>query len=319
MHVFVTGGTGHSGPYIISELIAAGHEVTALARSDKSRRRCPRSAPRCVAGISMISMGSRRRLQPPTASSTSRTGKTCFRSAGSTLWPPRRSRSCSRTARHWLEPESRWSRREASVRPRVAKTWAARPTATEEDPALSPAAISTRAPCGFGTSWRLTVIGLAERGVRSSVVRISEIMHSSTDKAGFLPLLIGLAKEKGVVGYPGDGSNRWAAVHARDLATLFRLALEKSPAGRSWHAVADEGDPVPRDRRGHWQPSEPARRAHSRGRTDAAGILRVPREPGHAGYPGVERHHAPDARLDTNCSPACSPIWTTATTSLPAE
>jgi nucleoside-diphosphate-sugar epimerase len=89
----------------------------------------------------------------------------------------------------------------------------------------------------------LAVIGLAERGVRSSIVRIPEIMHSTTDNAGFLPLLIGLAKEKGVVAYPGDGANRWAAVHARDLAALFRLALEKGPAGKSWHAVSDEGIP----------------------------------------------------------------------------
>jgi nucleoside-diphosphate-sugar epimerase len=55
-------------------------------------------------------------------------------------------------------------------------------------------------------------------------------MHSSTDNAGFLPLLIALAKEKGAMGYPGDGSNRWSAAHARDLASLFRLALEKGPA-----------------------------------------------------------------------------------------
>jgi nucleoside-diphosphate-sugar epimerase len=88
-----------------------------------------------------------------------------------------------------------------------------------------------------------TVVGLAERGVRSSIVRIPPIMHSSTDNAGFLPLLIGLAKEKGVIGYPGDGSNLWPAVHARDLAALFRLALEKGPAGRNWHAIGDEGVP----------------------------------------------------------------------------
>jgi nucleoside-diphosphate-sugar epimerase len=85
-----------------------------------------------------------------------------------------------------------------------------------------------------------TVLGLAGQGVRSSIVRIPTIMHSSTDKAGFLPLLIGLAKEKGVAGYPGDGENRWSAVHVRDVASLFRLALEKSPAGRNWHAVGDE-------------------------------------------------------------------------------
>ncbi len=56
-------------------------------------------------------------------------------------------------------------------------------------------------------------------------------------------MLIGLAKEKGVIGYPGDGANRWSAVHARDLASLFRLALEKGPAGKVWHAVSDEGIP----------------------------------------------------------------------------
>jgi nucleoside-diphosphate-sugar epimerase len=50
------------------------------------------------------------------------------------------------------------------------------------------------------------------------------VVHSTTDNAGFLPLLIGLAKEKGVIGYPGDGANLWPAVHSRDLASLFRLA-----------------------------------------------------------------------------------------------
>ena len=86
----------------------------------------------------------------------------------------------------------------------------------------------------------LTVVGLAERGVRSSIVRIPPIAHSTTD-AGFLPLLIGLAKEKGAIGYPGDGANLWPAVHGRDLASLFRLALEKGPAGKNWHGIEGEG------------------------------------------------------------------------------
>ena len=87
------------------------------------------------------------------------------------------------------------------------------------------------------------MIGLAERGVRSSVVRIANIAHSTTDRAGFLPTLIALAKEKGFVGYPGDGANLWNAVHVRDVASLFRLALEKGPAGKYWHAVGDGGIP----------------------------------------------------------------------------
>ena len=57
------------------------------------------------------------------------------------------------------------------------------------------------------------------------------------------PLLIGLAKQKGVVGYPGDGANLWPAVHARDLASLFRRALEKGPPGKNWHGIEGEGLP----------------------------------------------------------------------------
>ena len=87
------------------------------------------------------------------------------------------------------------------------------------------------------------VIGLAEQGVRSSIVRLPLIAHSTTDNAGFLPGLIALAKEKGFVGYPGDGANLWCAVHIRDVASVFRLALEKGPAGRYWHAIEDEGIP----------------------------------------------------------------------------
>jgi nucleoside-diphosphate-sugar epimerase len=132
--------------------------------------------------------------------------------------------------------------------------------------------------------------------VRSSVVRIPPIAHSTTD-VGFLPLLIGLAKEKGVVGYPGDGANLWPAVHARDLASLFRLALEKGPAGKSWHGIEGAGIPFREIAEAIGSRLGLASREHSRGRTDAAGILWVPRESGHAGPPGVQPHHPPDPRL----------------------
>jgi nucleoside-diphosphate-sugar epimerase len=115
--------------------------------------------------------------------------------------------------------------------------------ATENDPALPPGGGEYKGSLRVRNVVELTVIGLAERGVRASVVRIPLIMHSTTDNAGFLPILIALAKEKGAIGYPGDGSNRWPAVHARDLASLFRLALEKGPAGKYWHAIGDEGIP----------------------------------------------------------------------------
>jgi nucleoside-diphosphate-sugar epimerase len=111
---------------------------------------------------------------------------------------------------------------------------------TEEDPAL-PSGEEHKGTLRVRNVVERAVVDLAEQGVRSSVVRIANIAHSTTDRAGFLPVLIALAKEKGFVGYPGDGANLWNAVHVRDVASLFRLALEKGPAGKYWHAVGDGG------------------------------------------------------------------------------
>jgi len=91
-----------------------------------------------------------------------------------------------------------------------------------------------------------TVIALAERGVRSSIVRLPPTVHSARERHGFTATLIAIAREKGVAGYVGDGSNRWPAVHALDAARLFRRALETAPAGSRLHAVADEGGPFRR-------------------------------------------------------------------------
>lgn len=87
------------------------------------------------------------------------------------------------------------------------------------------------------------IIGSADRGVRSSVVRLPPTVHSDLDHHGFVPGLIGFARQNGAAGYLGDGANRWPAVHTRDAARLYRLAVESAPAGTRLHAVADEGVP----------------------------------------------------------------------------
>lgn len=159
---------------------------------------------------------------------------------------------------------------------------------------------------------------LAERGARSSVVRIANIAHSTTDRADFLLQLIALAKEKGAAGYPGDGANLWTAVHARDAASLFRLALEKGEADKYWHAVEDGGIPL----------REIAEAIGSRLGLPAVSI--TAEELMVSGYFGfltsiVTQSSPASSPIPRRTvgegpfSPACSPIWATAITSPPAD
>jgi len=244
MKVFVTGGTGHIGSYIIPELVAAGHEVTGLARSDKSAAAVSALGAKVRRGdISdldglkaaaaesdgVIHVAHRQDLLPSggidaVAAAELQIMLAYGEALAGTGKPLVVSGSIgSPTNLGWAAPGTRFLGRPA----------------TEEDPAL-PGGDEYKGSLRVRNVVELAVVGLAEQGVRSSVVRIATIAHSTTD-VGFLPLLIGLAKEKGFIGYPGDGANLWPAVHARDLASLFRLALEKGPAGKNWHGIEGEG------------------------------------------------------------------------------
>jgi nucleoside-diphosphate-sugar epimerase len=115
--------------------------------------------------------------------------------------------------------------------------WTPGRPSTEADP------LPTEGPVAGRARSVDTVLALAPRGVRSVAVRMPRTVHHQGD-GGFAGLLTARARRTGVSGYPGDGTQRWPAVHALDAASLFRLALESAPAGTSWHAVADEGDTV---------------------------------------------------------------------------
>jgi nucleoside-diphosphate-sugar epimerase len=86
-------------------------------------------------------------------------------------------------------------------------------------------------------------IGLAQQGVRSSVVRLAPMVHSDLDHHGFTTALIEFARENRAAAYTGDGSNRWPAANTYDIGVLYRLAVEKAPAGATLHGVGDTGIP----------------------------------------------------------------------------
>ncbi|MBE8517387.1 SDR family oxidoreductase [Amycolatopsis sp. H6(2020)] len=238
MRVFVTGGTGHTGSSIIPELIAAGHEVTGLARSDPAATALSALGAKVRRGDledldglkeaaadsdGVIHVAHRQDLLP--------TGGIDAVAAAEVPIMLAYGEALAGTGKPLVAAGSIGSPGNLG-----------RP-ATEQDPAL-PGGEEHTGTLRARNIVETTVIGLAEHGVRSSIVRVANIAHSTTDQAGFLQQLIALAKEKGAVGYPGDGANQWNAVHARDAASVFRLAWEKGPAGSYWHAVADGAIPL---------------------------------------------------------------------------
>ncbi len=230
MHVFITGATGHIGSAVAAELIANDHTVLGLARSDASAAALKSAGAEPIRG-DLADLDALRKGAAQADGVVHLAFANDFSSPEALANAMAEERAALATLGEALIDSDR-PLVMCSGTPAVPGR-----ASTEADP------LPTVGPvAGRGRSVT-AVLGLASRGVRSSAVRLPRTVHNQGN-GGFAGLLTNIARQSGVSGYPGDGTQRWPAVHALDAASLFRLALEHAPAGTSWHAVDDEGDAV---------------------------------------------------------------------------
>lgn len=230
MHVFVTGGTGLIGSAVVAELLGNGHTVLALARSDASAQALETAGAEPLRGA-LADLDALRSGMARADGVIQLAFSRDYSSADAVA---------QGVAEETAALAALGEELPGSDRPFVTVSgtpWVPGRLSTEADP------LPTDGPVGGRGRAVTAMLDLASRGVRTAAVRMPRTVHNE-GKGGFAGLLTDIARRIGVSGYPGDGTQRWPAVHALDAAVLFRLALEKAPAGTSWHAVADEGDAV---------------------------------------------------------------------------
>jgi nucleoside-diphosphate-sugar epimerase len=233
MRIFVTGASGWIGSAVVQELLAAGHQVAGLARSDAATARIEAAGatavrgdlddPECLANAAADSDGVvHLAFQHEIAWSGN------FAAAG----------EADRRAVEAMGAALAGTERPFVLASGVIGLAIGR-TATESD-GLIPDAMTRANPAGVRAATALLALSLRGVGIRSSIVRYAPTVHGDGDH-GFISALITIAREHGAAGYVDDGANRWPAVHRSDAARVTRRAVESAPGGSVIHAVGEDG------------------------------------------------------------------------------
>jgi nucleoside-diphosphate-sugar epimerase len=233
MRIFVTGASGWIGSAVVPELLGAGHEVVGLARSEASAQRLE------AAGV-IVQRGDVDDPDGLAKAAADSDGVIHLAFQHEVAFGGNFAAAAAADRR---AVEAMGAALADSDRPFVLASGllGMKPgrVATEDD-GLVPSAEVLAAPAGRRAATALLALSLAGTGVRSSVLRFPPTVHGDGDH-GFIATLVGIARQSGVAGYVGDGTNRWPAVNRSDAARLARLAVEAAPAGSVLHAVGDEG------------------------------------------------------------------------------
>ncbi len=235
MRIFVTGASGWIGSAVVPELLEAGHEVVGLARSEASAQRLE------TAGA-IVQHGD---VDDPdglakAAADSDGVIHLAFQHELAFGGDFAAAAAADRRAVEAMGAALADSDRPFVLASGMLGLTAGR-VATENDGLVANAEVRAN-PAGGRAATALLTLSLRGTGVRASVLRFPPTVHGDGDH-GFVATFVGIARQRGVAGYVGDGTNRWCAVHRSDAARLARLAVEGAPAGSVLHAVGDEGVP----------------------------------------------------------------------------
>jgi nucleoside-diphosphate-sugar epimerase len=227
MRVFLTGATGFIGSAIVQELLSLGHEVLGLARSDAAADALARLGVQAHRG---------ELADPAGLAAAARACDGVIHTAF--IHDFAAHAAAAETERQAVA--AMLGALEGSGKPFVATSVTV--LLSHAHPATEDLPVPETSPYPRAKAEAM-VLAAAGRGVRASVVRLPPSVHGAGDY-GFVPMLVRIARDKGVSAYIGEGANRWPAVHRLDAARLFRLALESALPGARLHAVAEEGLPL---------------------------------------------------------------------------